>query len=159
MGYGPAFTPQRADFGLAYDPGTNKLYALAWGSANDGNFFNSTNLVDELDLSGWPGEPGTHRRLLPLPNRQANQAGFFGNGDIWSVGGLDGATFQFLNEVWHRNDGGCGGASPTPTGTASATPTATGTPSATPTGTPSPTPTCTAGGQSWAVDTGRSSGD
>src|SRR5436190_12423589 len=25
---GPAFTPNRADFGLAYDPGTNKLYAL-----------------------------------------------------------------------------------------------------------------------------------
>ena len=25
---GPAFTPGRADFGLAYDAGTNKLYAL-----------------------------------------------------------------------------------------------------------------------------------
>ena len=42
-------------------------------------------------------EHGRHRRLdLPLPNRQANQAGFYGNGDIWSVGGIDGATFQFL---------------------------------------------------------------
>ena len=52
---GPAFTPQRADFGLAYDAGTNKLYALAGDLPNDGNPFNSTNLVDELDLSGWPG--------------------------------------------------------------------------------------------------------
>ena len=56
---GPAFTPQRADFGLAYDAGTNKLYALGGDLPNDGNSFNSTNLVDELDLSGWPGEPGS----------------------------------------------------------------------------------------------------
>ena len=144
---GPVFTPQRADFGLAYDAGTNKLYALGGDLGNDGNFFNSTNLVDELDVSGWPGGTWTSSPpVLPSPNRQANQAGFFGNGEIWSVGGINGATFQFLSEVWHRNDGGCGGASPTPTGTPSATPTVTGTPSATPTGTPSPTPTCTAGG-------------
>jgi hypothetical protein len=141
---GPAFTPQRADFGLAYDPGTNKLYALGGDLGNDGNFFNSTNLVDELDLSGWPG--GTWNPSppdLPLPNRQANQAGFFGNGDIWSVGGINGATFQFLNEVWHRNDGGgvvC--PSPTPTVTpVSPTPTATATATSTPA---SPTPTATA---------------
>ena len=51
---------------------------------------------------------GTSPPNLPKPNRQANQAGFFGNGDIWSVGGINGATFQFLNEVWHRNNGGGG---------------------------------------------------
>ena len=104
---GPAFTPQLADFGLAYDPGTNKLYSLGGDLPNDGNFFNSTNQVNELDLSGWPG--GTWNPSppdLPLPNRQANQAGFYGNGDIWSVGGLDGATFIFQGEVWHRNNGG-----------------------------------------------------
>jgi N-acetylneuraminic acid mutarotase len=115
---GPVFTPQRADFGLAYDAGTNKLYALGGDLPNDGNFFNSTNLVDELDLSGWPG--GTWNASppdLPTPNRQANQAGFYGNGDIWSVGGLNGSTFQFLNEVWHRNNAGGGCASPTPTPT------------------------------------------
>jgi hypothetical protein len=55
-----------------------------------------------LWLAALPSPPD-----LPLPNRQANQAGFYGNGDIWSVGGIDGATFQFLNEVWHRNNGGC----------------------------------------------------
>ena len=100
---GPVFTPQRADFGLAYDAGTNKLYALGGDLGNDGNFFNSTNLVDELDVSGWPGGTWTSSPpVLPSPNRQANQAGFFGNGEIWSVGGIDGATFQFLSEVWHR---------------------------------------------------------
>ena len=92
---GPAFTPQLADFGLAYDPGTNKLYSLGGDLPNDGNFFNSTNQVNELDVSAWPG--GTWNPSppdLPAPNRQANQAGFFGNGDIWSVGGIDGATFS-----------------------------------------------------------------
>src|SRR6185369_9568371 len=44
---GPAFTQARADFGLAYDAGTNKLYAMG-GDANNGGFFDSTNLVDEL---------------------------------------------------------------------------------------------------------------
>ena len=53
---------------------------------------------DELDVSGWPGGTWTSSPpVLPAPNRQANQAGFFGNGDIWSVGGLNGATFQFLS--------------------------------------------------------------
>ena len=88
---GPAFTMGRADFGLAYDAGTNKLYALGGDLNNDGNFFNSTNEVDEVDLSGWPA--GTWIMSppnLPTPNRQANQAGFYGNGDIWSVGGLNG---------------------------------------------------------------------
>ena len=146
---GPAFTPQLADFGLAYDAGTNKLYSLGGDLPNDGNFFNSTNQVNELDVSAWPGGTWTSSPpVLPAPNRQANQAGFFGNGDIWSVGGLNGATFQFLNEVWHRNDGGCGGASPTPTATATATtppPTPTATATATATATmPPPTPTATA---------------
>jgi hypothetical protein len=161
---GPAFTPQRADFGLAYDAGNNKLYALAGDLPNDGNPFNSTNLVDELDLGAWPG--GTWNPSppdLPLPNRQANQAGFYGNGDIWSVGGIDGATFIFTNEVWHRNNGGgvvCPSPTPTPTLTptpsvppVTPTPTITPppvsptpsvppvTPTPTPTETPRPTPT------------------
>jgi len=135
---GPAFTPQLADFGLAFDPGTNKLYSLGGDLPNDGNPFNSTNQVNELDLGAWPGgtwDPSPPD--LPLPNRQANQAGFFGNGDIWSVGGLEGATFIFLNEVWHRNNGG-GVVCPSPT--PSPTPiTPTPTPSVPPV-TPTPTP-------------------
>src|SRR5439155_3008189 len=137
---GPAFTQARADFGLAYDAGTNTLYALGGDLPNDGNAFNSTNLVDELSLASWPG--GTWNPSPPdllLPNRQANQAGFYGAGQIWSVGGIDGATFQFLAEVLARNNsGGCGG---TPTPKPTATPTATPTPTVRPIPTPRPRPT------------------
>ena len=118
MGDGPTFTPQLADFGLAYDAGTNKLYSLGGDLPNDGNPFNSTAQVNELDVSAWPG--GTWNPSppdLPAPPRQAAQAGFYGNGDIWAVGGINGATFQFLNEVWHRNNGGGGCPSPTATAT------------------------------------------
>src|SRR5438093_655814 len=79
---------------------------------------------------------------LILPNRQANQAGFYGAGQIWSVGGIVGQTFQFLAEVQRRTNGGvpCGTPTPTPTATATATHTPTATPTATATGSPSCTP-------------------
>jgi Kelch motif len=141
---GPAFTEARADFGLAYDAGTNKLYAMG-GDMTGGGFFDSTNLVDELDVSGWPA--GTWMPSPPdllLPNRQANQAGFYGAGQIWSVGGLVGQTFQFLPEVQHRTDGGgCGSPTPTATPTATFTPTVTPTATFTPTATPTATATAT----------------
>src|SRR5262249_56600983 len=114
---GPAFAQARADFGLAYDAGTNKLYALG-GDTTGGGFFDSTNEVDELSVAAWPaGSWATSPPNLILPARQANQAGFYGNGQIWSVGGLVGQTFQFLQEVQVRTDGGgpCGTPSPTPT--------------------------------------------
>src|SRR5207302_1238658 len=143
---GPAFTEGRADFGLAYDAGTNKLYALG-GDAPGGGFFDSTNLVDELSVASWPA--GTWTASPPnliLPNRQANQAGFYGAGQIWSVGGLVGQTFQFLAEVQRRTNGGgpCGTPTATPTATATATRTPTATPTATATATPTPTATPTA---------------
>ena len=103
---GPAFTEGRADFGLAYDAGTNKLYALG-GDLPGGGFFDSTNAVDELSVATWPA--GTWMPSPPnliLPNRQANQAGFYGAGQIWSVGGMKGQTFQFLAEVQRRSNGG-----------------------------------------------------
>ena len=88
---GPAFTAGRADFGLAYDAGTNKLYALG-GDLPGGGFFDSTNAVDELSVASWPaGSWMPSPPNLILPNRQANQAGFYGSGQIWSVGGLVGA--------------------------------------------------------------------
>ena len=107
---GPAFTQGRADFGLAYDAGTNKLYALG-GDCHGGGFFDSTNLVDELSVASWPaGSWMPSPPNLILPNRQANQAGFYGAGQIWSVGGIEGQTFQFLAEVQRRSNGGgpCG---------------------------------------------------
>ena len=137
---GPAFTEGRADFGLAYDAGTNKLYALG-GDLTGGGFFDSTNAVDELSVASWPaGSWMPSPPDLILPNRQANQAGFYGAGQIWSVGGLVGQTFQFLAEVQTRSNGGgpCG----TPTATPTFTPTATAT--ATATHTPTATPTATA---------------
>ena len=99
---GPAFTQSRSDFGLAYNAGTNKLYALG-GDSTGGGFFDSTNLVDELSVGSWPA--GTWVASPPnliLPNRQANQAGFSNGGTIWSVGGINGSTFQFLAEVQKR---------------------------------------------------------
>ena len=107
---GPTFTSQRADFGLAFDPAQNKLYAMG-GDANGGGFFDSTNIVEELDVTAWPG--GTWNSStpdLPLPNRQANQAGFNGGGGIWSVGGIDGSTFTFLPDVLFRPSCAGGGA-------------------------------------------------
>ena len=142
---GPAFAQGRADFGLAYDAGTNKLYALG-GDTTGGGFFDSTNLVDELSVASWPaGSWAASPPNLILPNRQANQAGFYGSGQIWSVGGIVGQTFQFLAEVQRRSNGSvCG--SPTPTGTPTATPTASpsGTPTATPTAPATATPTAPA---------------
>jgi N-acetylneuraminic acid mutarotase len=142
---GPTFTPGRANFGLAYDAGTGKLYALG-GDAPGGDFYDMTNLVDELDVSAWPG--GTWNPSPPdmlIPNRLANQAGFYGAGQIWSVGGIDAPppSFHYLSEVLVRSNGVCGG-TPTPTPTATPTPTTTVTPSATPSLTPTPTPTATA---------------
>ena len=76
-----------------------------------GGFFDSTNAVDELSVPSWPaGSWMPSPPNLILPNRQANQAGFYGAGQIWSVGGLVGQTFQFLAEVQRRSNGGgpCG---------------------------------------------------
>src|SRR6202012_4704916 len=93
----------------AYDPGTNKLYALG-GDATGGGFFDSTDLVDELDLGSWPSGTWTASPPdLPSPLRQANSAGFYGAGDIWSVGGVNevnGMSLTFLDEVWHRTNSG-----------------------------------------------------
>ena len=60
--HGPAFAQGRADFGVAYDAGTNKLYALG-GDSNGGGFFDSTNLVDELAVGSWPAGAGPLHHL------------------------------------------------------------------------------------------------
>ena len=102
---GPAFTPARADFGLA-SAGT-KLYAIG-GDANGGAFFDSTDLVNELDVAGLAGRNAGSASPpnLPQPVRQANQAGFNSTGrvggEIWSTGGINGVTFQFLSDHLYR---------------------------------------------------------
>ena len=95
---GPTFTPQRADFALANIG--NRLYAIG-GDTNGGGFFDSTTAVDVFDSGVWASSPA------PLPSaRQGNQAGFNSlgvlGGEIWSTGGLNGATFTFLNEHLYR---------------------------------------------------------
>jgi hypothetical protein len=100
---GPAFTPQRADFALAMS-GT-KLYAIG-GDANGGAFFDSVATVNELNTSSWPGGSWT-ASPNDLPSvRQGNQAGFFSTGrvggEIWSTGGIQGATFTFLPDNLYR---------------------------------------------------------
>jgi hypothetical protein len=100
---GPAFTPQRADFALAMS-GT-KLYAIG-GDANGGGFFDSLATVNELDTSSWPGGAWA-ASPNDLPSvRQGNEAGFFSTGraggEIWSTGGIQGATFTFLPDHVYR---------------------------------------------------------
>ena len=107
-------------------------------------------LVNELSVASWPaGSWVASPPNLILPNRQANQAGFYGSGQIWSVGGIVGQTFQFLAEVQRRSNGSgpCGTPTATPTASPSATATptapATATPTAPATATPTASPTCT----------------
>jgi N-acetylneuraminic acid mutarotase len=145
---GPAFTPGRADGALAYSGG--KLFVLG-GDTTGGGYFDSTTAVDELDVSTWPaGSWVSSPPVLPNPARQANQAGFTSSdGRIWSVGGLNGATFQFLSDTYSRSQG-------VPCATATAIATNTPTNTTVPlTNTPSPTPTpiCGPGGTPgpWAV--------
>jgi len=102
---GPAFTPQRADFALAMSG--SKLYAIG-GDANGGTgFFDSVATVNELNTSSWPGGLWT-TSPYDLPSaRQGNEAGFFSTGraggEIWSTGGIQGATFTFLPDHVYRS--------------------------------------------------------
>ena len=65
---GPAFTPQRADFALA-SSGT-KLYAIG-GDLTGNSYFESTNLVNELDTASWPSRSWVASPPnLPSPVRQ-----------------------------------------------------------------------------------------
>ena len=100
---GPTYTPGRADEGLAASGHT--LYALG-GDATGGGYFDSTVLVDSLDVSAWPSGSWTSV-ADPLPSpRQGNEAGFFSTGrvggEVWSTGGINGATFTFLNEHLYK---------------------------------------------------------
>jgi N-acetylneuraminic acid mutarotase len=96
---GPTFTPQRADFALAV--AGSKLYAIG-GDTTGGAYFDSSLSVNQLDISAWPSGTWTaYSDNLPTV-RQANSAGFTTTGrvggEIWSTGGLQGATFTFLAE-------------------------------------------------------------
>jgi N-acetylneuraminic acid mutarotase len=149
---GPAWTPARADLGLAYNPTANKLYAIG-GDPTAGGFFDTSDLVDELSLASWPGGIWTSSPPnLPFP-RQANQAGYFSTGraggEIWSTGGLTAGVASFLPDHIYRPSGinpcptNTPTITPTPTRTRTSTPTNTFTPTRTPTVTVTRTPTFT----------------
>ncbi|MFL5734680.1 MAG: hypothetical protein ACJ78Q_16080, partial [Chloroflexia bacterium] len=142
---GPAWTPGRADFALAYNPVANKLYAIG-GDATGGSFFDPTSLVDELSLASWPA--GTWTSSPPvLPDvRQANQAGYYSTGraggEIWSTGGISSSgPFVYISDHVYRSSGTNTCPSNTPTRTPTST--FTNTPTVTPTFTPTRTPTST----------------
>jgi hypothetical protein len=136
MTTGPAWTMARADFALASD-GAN-LYAIG-GDTTGGGYFDSSSEVDQLSLGAWPaGTWAVSPPALPAP-LQAQQAGFYGAGAIWSVGGLD-SSFTFHNTNQYRTTGAvpcqgtptvtptAGAATVTRTATRTATPGAGGTP-------------------------------
>jgi subtilisin family serine protease len=131
---GPVWSPQRADFALALYG--SRLYAMG-GDLTGGTFSDPSNLVNELDLSAWPGGSWVASTPnLPSP-RQANQAGFTSSaragGEIWSTGGYISGTY--LDEHLYRRHGPCVTPTPAPTATStSMSPTATNT-SAPPTAT------------------------
>jgi hypothetical protein len=128
------------------------------GDLTGGTFSDPSNLVNELDLSAWPGGSWVASTPnLPSP-RQANQAGFTSSaragGEIWSTGGYISGTF--LDEHLYRRHGPCVTPTPGPTATStSVSPTATNTsapPTATATAGP-PTETATAGPSPTATET------
>jgi hypothetical protein len=137
---GPVWTQARADFALVSDG--YKLYAVG-GDINGGSFFDPSDQVDELPITGWPGgswSPSPPN--LPSP-RQGNGTGFFTTtrlgGEIWSTGGL-GFGFVPTDEHLYRVAGPC--FTPTPTNTP-CTPACTATPTRTRTSTPTRTITAT----------------
>jgi hypothetical protein len=97
---GPTFTPAKADFPIAAT--SQYLYAMG-GDADGGSFFDSTNTVWRYDFNAWPG--GAWEDVGdPLPYAlSAMNAGFttdsITGGEVWNVGGLEGATF-----TWHADN-------------------------------------------------------
>jgi PKD domain/Kelch motif len=100
---GPAFTPSRADFPLAAT--SQYLYAMG-GDQDGGGFFDSSNVVWRYDFNAWPnGAWADVGDNLPYA-LQAYFGGFTTDsltaGEIWSVGGLEGATFTFHADNLYR---------------------------------------------------------
>lgn len=86
---GPAFTSARADFTLAATG--QYLYAIG-GDANNGGFFDHSQLVERLDYTAWPG--GTWTDISdPIEQPTSAFSGGFctmarSGGEVWSVGGI-----------------------------------------------------------------------
>ena len=107
---GPAFSTARADFALAAT--AEVLYAIG-GDADGGFFFDADDAVEQLDLADWPN--GVWADINdPLPVAlSANNAGFCTQtlinpaaAEVWSVGGLDTASFTITSRASFREGDG-----------------------------------------------------
>ena len=86
MGDGPGHSPWAGPTLVL--PTMRERHAVCARWRHSGRWFlNSTAEVDELPLGVAWWNLGNVAPNLPAPARQANQAGFYGTGDIWSVGG------------------------------------------------------------------------
>jgi hypothetical protein len=95
---GPTFTSARSDFALAGNP--TALYAIG-GDADGGGAFDATNLVERLELAGWPG--GSWQPHVNLPQALTAYRGGFATaavvgGEVWSTGGFGGGVVVGTNQ-------------------------------------------------------------
>jgi PKD repeat protein len=100
---GPAFTAARADFPIAMT--SQYIYAIA-GDSDGGGYWDSTNSVWRYDWTAWPGGSWVDTSD-PIPVAlQAHFAGFttdaVAGGEVWSVAGLNGQTFQWYDTNQYR---------------------------------------------------------
>ena len=105
---GPVFTSNGQTSALPMT--RNEQVGTRWRETCQMTVISSTRVtwLDELDLSGWPGETWNPSPpdMPTAPTARLTRPGSTETAMSGAVGGLDGATFQFLNEVWHRNNGG-----------------------------------------------------
>jgi hypothetical protein len=103
---GPTFTSQRGINAHAMNAST--LFVQG-GDVNGGGAFDPTDLVEDLDLSAWPG--GAWNDLGdPLPQPSLLSAGACteakSGGEIWAIGGADDQLNPFA-DVYYRPSGPC----------------------------------------------------
>lgn len=99
---GPEFTSARALFGLALTG--QYLYAIAGDPTGDGTGFGTTDLVEALDYTQWPGG-AWEEQYSPFPLAVEGNVAFCTEavvgGKIWSVGGGDLNNIPDHNVFYH----------------------------------------------------------
>jgi len=98
---GPTYTSARADQAVAAT--ATALYSIG-GDNNAGGFFDSSTVVERLDVTTWPSGAWTVSTPLPA-GRTGHKGGFCTQsffpsaGEVWSTGGLDpGFIFTTTNQ-------------------------------------------------------------
>jgi N-acetylneuraminic acid mutarotase len=104
---GPQFTSARAYSPMAAS--SSHLYALG-GEMDGGSPFDTTDLVEVLDLSTWPDGSWTDfNDPLPDPNLGPSTAcsELLTGGEIWAVGGLDPSSSVYDTNYYHPINDAC----------------------------------------------------